>query len=119
MTGGRVLAAAAALTLATAATPALSVGLSLNYVTLPSHVTLEACLNLAENQFANLGLSVLERTSSAAWAEPIGGADELYSVYCIIDRSITVVVGAGDDLDQVDSQLGVLVQNLDYAFNGK
>ena len=119
MAGRRVLAAAAALVGVMAASPALSVGVSLNYITLPYHVTLEGCIGLAENQLANLGLSLLERTSEAAWAEPARGADELYSVYCIIDRGVAVAVGAGDDLDRVDDQLARLVRNLDYAFNGK
>lgn len=113
-----VTAAGAMAVMAAATAPAGAIGMSLNYVTLPQHVTLDMCLNLAESQLANSGLSVLQRTTSAAWAEPMN-ASEIYSVYCIVDRGIAVLVGSGDDLDAVDNRLSQIFQNLDYSFNGK
>jgi hypothetical protein len=114
------MAAVAAMVTATAGGPANSTGMSLNYVLLPEHVTLDACLNLAENQLANTGLDVLQRTTSAAWAQPMNtNLDQIFSVYCIVDRGIALIAGAGEDLDSIDATMSQVFGALDYAFNGK
>ncbi|MCB9959047.1 MAG: hypothetical protein H6843_10630 [Rhodospirillaceae bacterium] len=81
---------------------ASAVSMSMNWLEFGDISTLDECLDEGEHALNRMGLSVLTRTASAAWAEA-ANADELYTVYCIADSRIIVVVGAGTDLDSVDA----------------
>ena len=77
----------------------------MNWIELGASITnLDACVAAGEATLRSNGLTVLDRTTSAAWGEhPI--QDELYAVYCVIDRGIAVVTGAGADIDSVDNMV--------------
>ena len=98
--------------------PAHAVSMSMNWIELgPPHATVDACVSAGQATLGSIGLTVLERTASAAWAEhPV--QDELYAVYCIIDRGIAVVTGSGQDLDVVDSTVTRIVDGFGRSAPG-
>ncbi len=84
--------------------PASAVSMSMNWIELGSITNLDACVAAGEATLRSNGLTVLDRTASAAWGEhPV--QDELYAVYCVIDRGIAVITGAGADIDSVDTMV--------------
>lgn len=90
---------------------ASAVSMSMVSVDLGDIGTLEECLGEGEQAMNRMGLSVTTRTASAAWAEA-SNADELYTVYCLVDSQIIVVVGAGADLDSVDTTVASIADTL-------
>lgn len=88
-------------------TAASAVSMSMNWIELGSIATVDACVAEGEATLGRNGLNVLDRTASAAWAEATVG-DELYAIYCILDRGIAVITGSGDNLDSVDATVSRL-----------
>jgi hypothetical protein len=87
------LAAFTALSL-TAGT-ASAVSTSINYIDLAPGTDLQSCLQQGDAALTATGLSLLSRTSSAAWAES-HQADALFMVYCITERQIAVVSASAE-----------------------
>ncbi|MEM7443302.1 MAG: hypothetical protein AAF414_08255 [Pseudomonadota bacterium] len=79
-----------------------AVSTSINYIDLLPGTDLQACLSEAETAMSSIGLSVMPRTASAAWADSTQ-RDRLFTIYCIPDRQIAVVVGSDADSDATDS----------------
>ena len=87
-----------------------AVSMSMNRVMLGTIANVDACVAAGEATFSSTGLRVLERTASAAWAQPFDDTiDQLYAVYCLVDQGIAVIIGSGDDLDAVDAMVVRLV----------
>ena len=110
------VAAAAATVMWTSAASAVS--LSMNWLEFGDIASLEECLDEAEHALNRMGLSLLSRTASAAWAEA-PNVDELYTVYCLADSQILVVVGAGPDLDNVDATVVSILDSFGGGTSGK
>lgn len=96
---------------------ASAVATSMNWIELGSIATVDACIATGEAAMTASGLRLLTPTQSAAWAEAQVG-EELYSVYCIVDRGIAVVIGSGtvpgdapDDLDTVTDTINRIIGN--------
>lgn len=104
------MAAVAAVALWSTAASA-EIAMSMNWLEFGTLGSLDACMAAGEDAFEQLGLRLLSRTDSAAWAESVR-TDELYTVYCIQDRQIIVVVGAGDDLDIIDAMVTRVLETM-------
>ncbi|MCB9959046.1 MAG: hypothetical protein H6843_10625 [Rhodospirillaceae bacterium] len=92
-------------------TAASAVSMSMNWLDFGTLGSVDACIAAGEDAFEQLGLRLLSRTDSAAWAESVR-TDELYTVYCIQDRQIIVVVGAGEDLDIIDGMVTRVLETM-------
>ncbi|MCA8906487.1 MAG: hypothetical protein KDA49_02560 [Rhodospirillaceae bacterium] len=105
------LGVAAAATVALWSTAASAVSMSMNWLEFGTLSSVDACMAAGEDAFEQIGLRLLSRTESAAWAES-PRTEELYTVYCIQDRQIIVVVGAGDDLDIIDEMVTRILETM-------
>lgn len=99
-------------TLAVAGHPRAA-GISMGHEYLPPGMNLAQCLGRAQQAIVAVGLRLMTTTRDAAWGEN-AAQDQLYSIYCIPDRGVAMVVGAADDSADVDPVVGRLRQ----AFGG-
>ena len=89
---------------------ASAASMSMNWIDLGTIPNVDACIAAGENTFLRNGLTILSRSTNAAWGENLR-QDELYTIYCIMDRGIAVITGAGDDLDAVDGMVTRLIDS--------
>ena len=93
---------------------ASAVSMSMNWIDVSTYGTVDACVAAGEATFRRSGLSVLQRTATAAWAEN-ATQDELFVVYCVMDRGVAVITGSGDNLDAVDAMVTQIVNSFGQA----
>ncbi|WP_160121134.1 hypothetical protein [Rhodovarius lipocyclicus] len=103
--------------LATALAAALSsgagaTGISVNNEQLQAGTTLGVCMARAAAAIGQAGIRPLNPTSSAAWGELDGG--RIFTIYCIPQNNVAIIVGAGNRYEDVDAH----VTTLRNAFRG-
>lgn len=106
------LAGAALLAATTAAGPAFATGAVVNHVPLPAGTQMSQCLQRGAMAIASVGLRPLNTTQSAAWGEREGG--RIYSIYCLPNNNVAVIVGAGNASADVSPDVTALMN----AFRG-
>jgi len=105
-----VSTAALALPLALATPAVQATGISMNNVPMPG-VPLETCLARGSSALAGAGLTLLNRTSEAAWAE-FPGTGQIFTVYCLTRSGVAVVIGAADRAEIADPTVTRVLQAL-------
>ena len=106
---GKMLVVAGAAMLAMSSSVS-AVSMSMNWIDVSAYGTVDACVAAGEATFQRSGLSLLQRTATAAWAEN-STQDQLYVVYCVMDRGVAVITGSGDNLDAVDAMVTRVVNS--------
>lgn len=86
-------------------------GLSINHVPLPSGTNLASCLQRGGNALQQAGLRAMNNTPAAAWAEN-ATADQIYTVYCVMETGTMVVAGSGPTGDSVRGTVAAITRNL-------
>ncbi len=81
--------------------PAVAAGLSLGHEFLPNGTALGTCMARATAAVQMVGLRLMNPTTSAVWAEN-AQQDQLYVLYCIPERGVLTITGAGDRFEDVD-----------------
>jgi len=90
---------------------AAAAGLSINHVPMPSGVNLQGCLQRGNAALQQAGLRLLNGTPAAVWAEN-DAANQVYTVYCVMETGTMVVAGAGPTGQSVQGTVGTLVRHL-------
>lgn len=83
--------------------------MSMGHEYLAPGTSLAQCLSRAQQAFLSVGLRLITTTQDAAWAEN-AAADQLYSIYCIADRGVAMVIGAAENTEDADPVVSRLRQ---------
>lgn len=106
---------ASALVTIALAPPAGATSVSTNHVALPFEVTIERCQTVAEQSLQRSGLSLLDRTSDAAWGTT-PDRTLVVGVYCLVPYGVAVVMAAGPSPQPTDALLTRIVKQLRQAW---
>ena len=84
-----------------AASPGEAAGLSMGHEFLPQGTLLADCMARSSDAVRQVGLDLLKPTSRAVWGQT-PDASQLYTIYCLPERTAVRVIGTAERADMVD-----------------